>query len=160
MAMVRRHAVAGVTALEFAIVLVVIGAVAYVLLRGLIFAEKETERVAFNDNRVALERAVGYELMSRGTRGETQDPVLLTKQNPFQWLERKPLGWAGDYPAQGGAKPGAWYWDGRRAEVVYVPQDPERVKFVQAKEREIRLAIKAAGSGNVRLVVTTPFSWR
>nr|AMK59150.1 hypothetical protein Slit_2606 [uncultured bacterium UPO42] len=157
---VGRHAIAGLTALEFAIVLAIIGAVAYVLLRGLVFAEKETERLAFNDNQAALERALAYELMSRGTRGETQDPALLTRQDPFQWLERKPLGWAGDYPAQGRTKPGAWYWDGQRAEVVYIPQDPERVKFAKAREAEIRLSIKATGSGNVRLMVVTPFAWR
>jgi hypothetical protein len=131
-----------------------------VLLRGLLFIERESERAAFEDNRAALERALSYELMSRGTRGETQNPVLLAKQDPFQWLERKPLGWDGDYPAAGRMKPGAWYWDGRRAEVVYVPKNPQRVVFVDKRQTEIRLTIEAVGSGQVRLIAVAPFVWR
>lgn len=155
-----RQPASGLTSLEFAIVLVVLGVSAYVLLRGLMFLEGESERVAFDDNRTALERALSYELMSRGTHGETQNPASLAQQDPFQWLERKPLSWDGDYPAAGHGKPGAWYWDGRRAQVVYVPKNPRRVVFVDKRQTEIRLTIEAVGSGQVRLVATAPFAWR
>lgn len=150
----------GLTSLEFAIVLVILGVAAYVLLRGLIFMEGETEQLAFSDNRMALERALSYELMSRGTRGEAQNPAALVRQDPFQWVDPKPLGWAGEYPAQGRVVPGAWYWDSRRAEVVYIPQDLKRVRFAAKKQGEIRLSIEATGSGHARLVPVQAFVWR
>jgi type II secretory pathway pseudopilin PulG len=157
---VRRQSASGLTSLEFAIVLIILGASAYVLLRGLLFIEGESERAAFEDNRVALERALSYELMSRGTHGETQNPALLAQQDPFQWLERKPLGWNGNYPAAGRGKPGGWYWDSRRTQVVYVPKNPRLVVFDDKRQTEIRLAIDAVGSGQARLVAVTPFAWR
>lgn len=149
----------GLTSLEFAVVLAIISALAYFLLQGLLFIQAEAERQGFDDNRAALERAVSYELMSRGTRGEGPGTVASVSQNPFQWLEPKPPGWAGEYPAQGRAVPGAWYWDSRRGEVVYVPKDPARVSFAEKKQHEIRLRIDMAG-GHAILVPVQPFAWR
>lgn len=149
----------GLTSLEFAVVLAIIGVLAYFLLQGLLFIQAEAERQGFDDNRAALERAVSYELMSRGTRGEETGTVASVSQNPFQWLEPKPPGWAGEYPAQRRAVPGAWYWDSRRAEVVYVPKDPARVSFTEKEHHEIRLRIEVTG-GHARLAPVQPFAWR
>ncbi|MBI5862828.1 MAG: hypothetical protein HZB64_11750 [Rhodocyclales bacterium] len=150
----------GLTSLEFAVVLAILSALAYFLLQGLLFVQVESERQAFDDNRAALERAVSYELMSRGTRGETQDASLLARQDPFQWLEPKPLGWAGVYPASGRVVAGAWYWDSRPAEVVYVPKDPARVRFTAKQQHEIRLRVESTGNGHVRLVPVYLFTWQ
>ncbi|MDO8347503.1 MAG: hypothetical protein Q7S85_06365 [Rugosibacter sp.] len=150
----------GLTSLEFAVVLAILSALGYFLLQGLLFVQAESERQAFDDNRAALERAMSYELMSRGTRGETQDASLLTRQDPFQWLEPKPLGWAGVYPASGRVVAGAWYWDSRPAEVVYVPKDPARVRFTARQQHEIRLRFESTGNGHVRLVPVYLFTWQ
>lgn len=150
----------GLTSLEFAVVLAIIGVLAYFLLQGLLFIQAEAERQGFEDNRAALERAMSYELMSRGTRGEGLPPAVLAAQNPFQWLESKPPAWAGEYPAQGHPTPGAWYWDSRRSEVVYVPKDPARVSFTAKKQNEIRLRVEFAGNTHVRLVPVQAFVWR
>jgi type II secretory pathway pseudopilin PulG len=156
--LVRPACEQGLTSLEFAVVLAIIGVLAYFLLQGLLFIQAQAERQAFDDNRAALERALSYELMSRGTRGEAPGAAMAS-QNPFQWLEPKPLGWAGEYPAPGRAIAGAWYWDSRRAEVVYVPKDPARVSFTENKQHEIRLRVDLAG-GRASLVPVRPFVWR
>lgn len=150
----------GLTALEFSVVLAITGVLAYFLLQGLLFVQAEAERQGFDDNRVALERAVSYELMSRGTRGEAQAAAAVVARNPFDWLESKPPGWAGEYPVQGRAVPGAWYWDGRRSEVVYVPKDPARVRFTERKQNEIRLRVEVTGIGHARLMPVQLFAWR
>lgn len=150
----------GLTSLEFAIVLAIIATLAYFLLQGLLFVKGEGERQAFEDNRAAIERAVSYELMSRGTRGEESVAASLALQDPFQWLQPKPLGWAGVYPAGKPLKPGAWYWDETRHEVVYVPREPAHVRFTGKAQREIRLRLELTGSGQAHLVAVWPFTWQ
>lgn len=150
----------GLTSLEFAIVLALIGTLAYFLLQSLLFMQGEAERQAFEDNRAALERAVSYELMSRGTRGEASGAAVLAGQDPFQWLHPEPLGWAGAYPTRGPLKPGAWYWDARRGEVIYVPKDPARVRFTVKAQREIRLRLEVTGNSQARLLPVQPFAWQ
>jgi type II secretory pathway pseudopilin PulG len=160
--------------LEFAVVLVIISTAAYFLLRGLLFAQGASEQRGFENNVAALERALSYELMSRGTRGETMDNTVLQKENPFQWLSPKPLGYAGDYPVQTNPIPGAWYWDGRRKEVVYVSKTPDRIRLSSArndvqsgiltdkaaKMPEVRLRVVLTGNGHVHLEPIRVFQWQ
>lgn len=164
----------GLTSLEFAVVLVIISVAAYFLLRGLLFAQAESERRGFEDNVAALERALSYELMSRGTRGESADNTVLQRENPFQWLSPKPLGYAGAYPAQAAPAPGAWYWDSRHTEVVYLPKDTDRIQLsplshnrlaeantnAPKKISEIRLRVVLTGNGHAHLEPVRAFQWQ
>ena len=164
----------GFTALEFAVVLVIISVAAYFLFQGLLSAQAEAERQGFEDNVAALERALSYELMSRGTRGETTDNTLLQHENPFQWLSPKPLGYAGAYPAQGTLTPGGWYWDSHHTEVVYLPKMANRIQLsslghngladtntsTPKKIPEIRLRIMLTGNGHVHLEPGHSFQWQ
>lgn len=164
----------GLTSLEFAVVLVIISVAAYFLLRGLLFALAESERRGFEDNVAALERALSYELMSRGTRGESTDNTLLQKENPFQWLSPKPLGYAGAYPTQAAPAPGAWYWDSRRTEVVYLPKTADRIRLTAVslsgrsrahadeatKPAEVRLRVVLTGNGHAHLEPVRAFQWQ
>lgn len=163
----------GLTSLEFAVVLVIISVAAYFLLRGLLFAQAESERRGFEDNVAALERALSYELMSRGTRGESADNTVLQRENPFQWLSPKPLGYAGAYPAQAAPAPGAWYWDSRRTEVVYLPKTADRIRLMVSingrsgthadgatKLPEVRLRVVLTGNGHAHLEPVRAFQWQ
>lgn len=164
----------GLTSLEFAVVLVIISVVAYFLLRGLLFAQAAAERRGFEDNVAALDRALSYELMSRGTRGETTDNTLLQRENPFQWLFPKPLGYAGAYPARAALAPGAWYWDSRRTEVVYLPKTADRIRLSSVsihgrsgthadgstKMPEVRLRVVLTGNGHAHLEPIHAFQWQ
>ncbi len=171
---VKSARLCGFTSLEFAVVLVIISIAAYFLFEGLLSTQAEAERRGFEDNVAALERALSYELMSRGTRGEITDHTLLQRENPFQWLSPKPLGYAGAYPAQGALTPGGWYWDSRHAEVVYLPKMANRIQLsslghtrladtnasTPKKIPEIRLRIMLTGSGHARLEPVHPFQWQ
>jgi type II secretory pathway pseudopilin PulG len=155
---------AGLGLLEFVVVTAVLVVLAGFLLRALWSVQGEAEQQAFDDNRAALERAINYEGMRRTARGEQRNDAGLGGENPFQWLEPKPPGWGGEYPAGGRPLPGAWYWDSRAKEAVYVPKDLARVEFADKADkgrREIRLRLDpTAGRNSARLVPARPFSWR
>lgn len=171
---VRPSSICGLTSLEFAVVLVIISVAAYFLFKGLLFIQSEAERRGFEDNVAALERALSYELMSRGTRGDTTDNTLLQRENPFQWLSPKPLGYAGVYPTQAAPAPGTWYWDNRLSEVVYLPKTANRIKLAavsmsgQSKTRtdgsakipEVRLRVVLTGNGHAHLEPIHAFQWQ
>jgi len=164
----------GLTSLEFSVVLVIISVAAYFLFQGLLFAQAEAERRGFEDNCAALERAISYELMSRGTRGESIDKAALQRENPFQWLSPQPLGYAGIYPTQAQPAPGAWYWDNRRTEIVYLPKLADRVQLSPLARSElagtkttlanampeIRLRVVLTGNGHAQLEPVHSFRWQ
>ncbi|TBR14048.1 MAG: hypothetical protein EPO43_08730 [Rugosibacter sp.] len=172
--LVKPARICGLTSLEFSVVLVIISVAAYFLFQGLLFAQAETERRGFEDNCAALERALSYELMSRGTRGESPDNTMLQRENPFQWLSPKPLGYAGAYPAQAAPRPGAWYWDSRRTEVVYLPKVADRIQLSPLgrnglakasanepkKMLEVRLRVVLTGNGHAHLEPVRAFQWQ
>lgn len=155
-------------------VLIIISIAAYFLFQGLLSTQAEAERQGFEDNVAALERALSYELMSRGTRGETTDNTLLQHENPFQWLSPKPPGYAGAYPAQGTLTPGGWYWDSRHTEVVYLPKAADRIQLsplgrnrfadenasTPKKIPEIRLRVVLTGNGHAHLEPVRSFQWQ
>lgn len=154
------HFMQGVSSLKFTLVLIIMSVMSYFLMQGLIFIQGKSERRAFEDNHAALERAISYELMSRGTRGETIMPDKLLKENPFQWLASKPLGWSGIYPASGQKKSGAWYWDNKKNEIVYVPKDPSLINFDDKKQSEIRLRLSLIGQGQATLLAANKYQWK
>lgn len=171
---VKPARLSGLTSLEFSVVLVIISVAAYFLFQGLLFTQAEAERRGFEDNVAALERALSYELMSRGTRGESADNAMLQRENPFQWLSPQPLGYAGAYPAQAAPIPGAWYWDSRRTEVVYLPKVADRIQLsplgrnelagtkttLPKKMPEVRLRVVLTGNGHAYLEPVHSFQWQ
>jgi prepilin-type N-terminal cleavage/methylation domain-containing protein len=145
----------GMTAVEFAVVLLVLS----VLLAGLAWAlgyvQEQAEKTMVRYGVMALESGLKLEAASRMARGREGEIAHLANEDPFQWVDPKPQGYRGEWkdPAADRAAEPGWYWDGRRREAVYVLDRGDRFRPGPSGKKEIRYRIKAEGGGGVRVAL-------
>lgn len=139
----------GITAVEFAVVLLVFS----ILLAGLSwvlgYAQERAEKTMLRYAVMALESGLKLEAASRLTRGRGAEVAKLAGEDPFQWVEPKPQGYRGEWqaPAAGRQPEPGWYWDGRRKEAVYVLARSDRFTPGPGGKAEIRYRIEAEAGG-------------
>ncbi|MBU0752474.1 MAG: prepilin-type N-terminal cleavage/methylation domain-containing protein [Gammaproteobacteria bacterium] len=161
MSSIGRRGCAGFSILELVVAVAIIAVLAAALLQSLRFVQRGAEKQAFNDARSVIEGAVRHEALRRIADGQAGNAAALQGSDPFQWMNPKLPGWAGAYPVGGKAAPGAWYWHGSAAQVVYFPKNPDHVDFHDAGAREIRLRLEVTADGSgARLLPVTRFAWR
>lgn len=95
----------------------------------------------------------------------------LAGENPVDWLAAKPANYAGEFdePGLDRIAPGSWYFDRRRAELVYRPRQTRFLGMAGGDDPRIRYkvtmigpAARAEGGEQVewaRLSVATPYQW-
>lgn len=144
----------GLTAIEFAVVLLVLSLLLAGLSRVLGYAEEQAEKSMVRYAILAIESGLKLEAVSRLTRGRSSDVAKLAEEDPFQWVEPKPQGYRGEWqaPAPGSQAESGWYWDRQRHELVYVLAISERFKPGPSGRAEIRYRIEAE-SGGVRIAL-------
>lgn len=144
----------GLTAIEFAVVLLVFSLLLAGLSRVLGYAEEQSEKSMVRYAILAIESGLKLEAVSRLTRGRSGDVAKLAGEDPFQWVEPKPQGYRGEWqaPAPGRQAEPGWYWDAQRKEAVYVLTLKDHFKPGPGGKAEIRYRIEAgaAGSGDIR----------
>jgi len=135
----------GITAVEFAVVLLVLSVLLAGLSWALGYAQEQTEKTMVRYAVIALESGLKLEAASRLTRGRSADVAKLAGEDPFQWLEPKPQGYNGAWrePAAGRRAEPGWYWDAARSEVVYVLDRSDRFRPGPSGRGEIRYRIEA-----------------
>lgn len=108
--------------LEFAVVAIIFAVLSGLLLRKLQFYQEEGERLAAEQVVTSLRAALASRAASLYLRGNETELAALPKQNPMDWLERRPPNYAGEFDAPGaGAVPeGQWYFDRSTATLTYV----------------------------------------
>lgn len=145
----------GITAIEFAVVLLVLSLLLAALSRILGYAEEQSERMMVRYAVYAIESGLKLEAVSRLTRGRGADVANLVGEDPFQWVGPKPKGYRGEWrePAPGGQAEPGWYWDRQQHEVVYVLAISDRFKPGPSGRAEIRYRIEAGagGPGDIRV---------
>lgn len=136
---------AGLTAIEFAAVLLVLSVLLAGLSRALGYVQEQSEKTMVRYAVMALESGIKLEAASRLTRGHATEVAKLAGVDPFQWLDPKPQGFRGDWqePATG---PG-WYWDGQRREAVYVLSRSDHFRPGPSGRAEIRYRIEVEAGG-------------
>jgi hypothetical protein len=144
----------GITAVEFAVVLLVLSALLAGLSWGLGYVQERSEATMVRYAVVALESGLKLEAVSRLARGRGAEVAKLAGEDPFQWVEPKPQGYRGEWrePAAGKPAEPGWYWDGQRQEAVYVLTSSDRFRPGPGGKAEIRYRIEAAagGAGDIR----------
>lgn len=137
---------AGFSLFETVIALIVLSVLLGALLERLHYYQQRAEQVAVQLTVASLRSALKVRLMQARLEGRTQDVGALLKQNPFDWLERKPPNYAG---ALGTAEvalveKGYWYFDVNTGTIVFllnnhnflVQTDSSSMKF---KVKSLRL---------------------
>lgn len=140
---------AGIGKLEFAVVLVIFGVLAHLLLERLVAVEHETERLAVDLTvrhvNLGLKLAIGEHIM----RGEESRIPALLQRNPLEFLEQAKVD-------SGNTAPGSWTYDSANRLLSYRPRQPEafggreRLSWrytghVDERGRSVGLRLEAAG---------------
>lgn len=114
----------GFSSLEFAVVIAVFCVFAGVLLQRLLYYEAYTERVYFDLTARQMQNALRMRVANLMIEKKPVDYVGIAKENPMDWLEKKPAGYVeslegNDVEDVGN---GEWYFDKVQHKVLYRPQ--------------------------------------
>jgi len=107
---------------EFAVVAIVFAILTGVLLNKLQFYQEEGERLAAAQVVTSLRAALASRAASLYLRGNEAEIASLAKQNPMDWLDRRPANYAGEFdaPKAGVVADGQWYFDRSTTTLSYL----------------------------------------
>ncbi len=139
----RRSREGGISWLEFSLSLALLAAFAALLLAALLDAQATAERAAVDATIMNLKSALRLQVADRLVHGREGELREFPGSNPVRWLDKPPAPYLGEEwgpPAQ--AEPGAWYFDRRSGELVYLPRAVERFRREDGKGPEIRWRVR------------------
>lgn len=118
----RGPAQAGFTLFELIVVVCIIALMAGILLNRLHVYEEAAEKAAMQQTAAAIKSALQMRVAAYMISGRDREIENLRNENPVSWLQEKPATYAGEFFADAYARvrPGSWYFDLTRRELVYV----------------------------------------
>ena len=130
--------------LEFAVVAIVFAILTGILLRKMEFYQEEGERLAVQQVVTSLRAARASRSVSLYVRGNEAEIEALARQNPMDWLERRPPNYAGEFdaPAAGTVPAGHWYFDRKTATLSYLLN--KREYFIGSDSKRLNFKVKFA----------------
>lgn len=161
----------GRSLLQLAIAVAVISALAAALLVRVELYQEMAEKTAMELVARNLQSAVRLTVAEAMLAERWERIAALAGGNPMELLERKPGNYRGVLPAVSvdSAESGAWYYDPRRRELVYIPQRRARLVSPEGDEPRIRYRISVvserAAPGSMktlywaRLELIEPYRW-
>jgi general secretion pathway protein G len=113
---------AGFTLFELIVVVCIVAVMATLLLNRLRLYEEAAEKAAMQQTAAAIKSALQMRVASYMISGRDNEIENLRKENPVSWLQEKPADYAGEFyaDAYARARPGSWYFDLTRGELIYV----------------------------------------
>lgn len=112
----------GFTLFELIVVVCVVAIMAGILLNRLRVYEEAAEKAAMQQTAAAIKSALQMRAASYMIGGRDNEIENLRNENPVSWLQEKPAEYAGEFYADAYARvrPGSWYFDLARRELIYV----------------------------------------
>lgn len=109
---------------EFAVVVLIIGVLALILMRAIESARESVEEAAVQSEAAALR----IELLDVLAHREAFGGELPQSANPLRWVAREPAAYLGELDAAPQAR-GVWYFDRQQGELVYRFHGPREARF-------------------------------
>ena len=127
----------GFTVLELVIVIIIYSVLVTVLLNRLNYYQELAEKAAMEATVRVVKTGLQIRLAELITANRQAEAARLEAEDPMQWLEKKPANYAGDYREP--PERGAWYFDERERQLVYVVNTGHRLELDSGPEpKEIR----------------------
>jgi prepilin-type N-terminal cleavage/methylation domain-containing protein len=112
----------GFTLFELVVVICVVAVMAGILLNRLRVYEEAAEKAVMQQTAAAVKSALRMRAAAYLISGSDAAIEGLRSENPISWLQEQPENYAGEFHADAYARvrPGSWYFDLGRGELVYV----------------------------------------
>ncbi len=113
---------AGFTLFELIVVICIVSVMAFTLLDRLQVYKEGAEKAVMQQTAAAIKSALQMRVASYMIHGRDDEIENLRTQNPINWLQERPENYAGEFYADAYARvrPGSWYFDLARRELIYV----------------------------------------
>ena len=113
---------AGFTLFELIVVVCIAALIAGILFNRLRLYEEAAEKAAMQQTAAAIKSALQMRVASYMISGRDKEIENLRNENPVKWLQENPADYAGEFYADAYARvrPGSWYFDLTRRELIYV----------------------------------------
>lgn len=111
----------GFSLIEFIVVLVVVSIIAAILLDRVKFYQEHAEKTVMEATAVTIQAALHLRMAGYLASGRDRDVARLVRENPMDWLARKPDNYAGAFDRIGADElpDGIWYYDLSDHALVY-----------------------------------------
>ena len=161
----------GFTLLELVVVAAVLGILAAVLLNRLLRYQEFAEKTAMETTVVNMRSGLRARVAELVIQGRTDEIGEIGRENPVGWLDTPPANYAGelDRPGQGAIRPGYWYFDSARRELLYLPDRGKYLKPGPDGTKAIRFRVsvmtRQAGTdwvpmlAGVAITPVVPYDW-
>lgn len=138
------HPQPGFTLFELIVVICLVSVLAGILLKRLHTYQEAAQKAAMQQTAAAIKSALQMRVAAYMINGRDREIESLRDENPVDWLQEKPQNYAGQFFADGYArvKPGSWYFDQSKHELIYVPdldahfkRGPDGRKWIRYRTR-------------------------
>ena len=112
----------GFTLFELIVVVCIVALIAGILLNRLQVYKEAAEKAAMQQTAAAIKSALQMRVAAYMIGGRDNEIENLLNENPVSWLQEPPVDYAGEFYADAYARvrPGSWYFDLTRRELIYV----------------------------------------
>ncbi len=147
----------GFTLIELVVVICIIAVLARVFMDRVWFYQEQAEAAAMEQVAASLQSALTLQLGSLMAQGRGAEISALTRENPMNWLARKPANYGGEFfePGPQAVPPGNWMFDLKSRELVYVVDRADHftpgkdgVKWVRYRVELVREHVATGAKGN------------
>jgi len=117
----------GFSLLELLVVVCIVGVLASVLFKRVLYYQEMAEKAVMQQVVGALQSALIIQYGHRLTLGKSEEVNKLRDENPLDWLSLKPSNYAGEIASVNNStvEPGNWVFDLQTRELIYVPEHVE-----------------------------------
>ncbi len=160
----------GFTLLELAVVVVIFGVLWTVLLNRLNYYQELAEKAAMESTLRTIKTGLQIRLAELIIANRQAEAGKLETEDPVRWLDDKPSNYAGSY--RDPPERGAWYFDARERQLVYVVNTGNRLeldtasapKEIRFRARLLKDRLQIGGAGvegvtGITLAPVHPYRW-
>lgn len=133
----------GFTLLELVVVIIIVMVMMGLFLDRAQFYQEQAEKVAMETVAGTIQSALTMQYGEILTRGKASDVAVLAKDNPMNWLQRKPHNYGGEFydPTPLSVEPGSWVFDLKSRDLVYVMHNANYFKPGKDGKKWIRFHV-------------------
>lgn len=139
----RLTAESGFALIELSVAIIIMVVLVTVFLDRIRFYQEQAEKTAMTQVARVIQSALIMQYGEILLRGKPGDLVALSRDNPMNWLQKKPHNYSGEFfdPSLAEVKQGNWLFDLKSRELIYVVNNHEYFNSTQNGARWIRFHV-------------------